>query len=282
MQGRPGRRDIGAGGWTSCGAWNSPAAWVAGPYEVIDTKLARETKSGTILQVVPVFRPRGQGYRIWSPSGECTWLPLGQNSSPRAYRTGDYAAYYRLCEWPGWSRARWPVEARAIRDPKEHCGMCRWSLECDNRAASERSPLPGGRHLEPSNWRADRAGGGLQQRAWRRHLCLCSGYRNGARLSATRKSVNKPGFRWKAERKAVPSTRPSNPNRTSAWPCCRHHRRADIFFDFEGDPFVGPGGFEYLFGYLAANESDRPEYTGLWALSTAEEKRVFGGFRGTG
>ena len=52
----------------------------------------------------------------------------------------------------------------------------------------------------------------------------------------------------------------------------------DIFFDFEGDPFVGPGGFEYLFGYLAANEGDNPEYRGLWALSAAEEKRVFEDF----
>src|SRR5262249_7469660 len=49
----------------------------------------------------------------------------------------------------------------------------------------------------------------------------------------------------------------------------------DIFLDFEGDPYVGEGGFEYLLGYLAADEGREPQYTGLWAVSREEEKSNF-------
>ncbi|MEO5783418.1 MAG: TM0106 family RecB-like putative nuclease, partial [Ginsengibacter sp.] len=41
----------------------------------------------------------------------------------------------------------------------------------------------------------------------------------------------------------------------------------DIFFDFEGDPFVGTSGLEYLFGWFHQNE-----YYDLWANNDAEEK----------
>ena len=40
-------------------------------------------------------------------------------------------------------------------------------------------------------------------------------------------------------------------------------------------PFVGPSGLEYLFGYVAVNGDVQQEYTGLWALSYEEEKRIF-------
>ena len=49
----------------------------------------------------------------------------------------------------------------------------------------------------------------------------------------------------------------------------------DVFMDFEGDSFVGPGGMEYLFGYVTEVGSGPPEYTGHWALSAEEEKLCF-------
>ena len=49
----------------------------------------------------------------------------------------------------------------------------------------------------------------------------------------------------------------------------------DIFFDFEGDPFVGEGGLEYLFGYSFRGEDGQERYVGDWALSRAEERAAF-------
>ena len=49
----------------------------------------------------------------------------------------------------------------------------------------------------------------------------------------------------------------------------------DIFFDFEGDPFVGEGGLEFLFGYTFRAANGAESYAADWALSRAEEKAAF-------
>ena len=49
----------------------------------------------------------------------------------------------------------------------------------------------------------------------------------------------------------------------------------DVFFDLEGDPFVGEHGIEYLFGYLFKEAHGKLAYEGDWALSRADEKRTF-------
>src|SRR4029077_12694650 len=40
----------------------------------------------------------------------------------------------------------------------------------------------------------------------------------------------------------------------------------DVFFDLEGDPYVGTSGREYLFGWVVEDRPESPEYQGLWAL----------------
>src|SRR5262249_26580167 len=49
----------------------------------------------------------------------------------------------------------------------------------------------------------------------------------------------------------------------------------DIFFDLEGDPFVGLSGREYLFGYVTSDPDDKPVYYKKWAIDAEEEKRTF-------
>ena len=49
----------------------------------------------------------------------------------------------------------------------------------------------------------------------------------------------------------------------------------DVFFDLEGDPFVGEHGLEYLFGYLFDETYGGLIYVGDWALSRADEKHAF-------
>ena len=48
----------------------------------------------------------------------------------------------------------------------------------------------------------------------------------------------------------------------------------DIFFDFEGDSFVGERGREYLFGYVTVDRGP-PRYHSLWALTEREERVAF-------
>jgi hypothetical protein len=48
----------------------------------------------------------------------------------------------------------------------------------------------------------------------------------------------------------------------------------DIFFDFEGDPFVGDGGLEFLFGYVYSKDGSA-QYVGDWASNRQEERAAF-------
>jgi uncharacterized protein len=48
-----------------------------------------------------------------------------------------------------------------------------------------------------------------------------------------------------------------------------------VFFDLEGDPFVGEHGLEYLFGYLLRDAGGALVCEGEWALTRADEKRAF-------
>src|SRR5262249_14302491 len=49
----------------------------------------------------------------------------------------------------------------------------------------------------------------------------------------------------------------------------------DVFFDLEGDPFVGRGGREYLFGFAADDGAGRVRHEYRWAITAEEEKQAF-------
>jgi predicted RecB family nuclease len=49
----------------------------------------------------------------------------------------------------------------------------------------------------------------------------------------------------------------------------------DIFFDLEGDPFVGLSGLEYLFGMVFDCAAGEPKYECRWALNASAEKEGF-------
>ncbi len=49
----------------------------------------------------------------------------------------------------------------------------------------------------------------------------------------------------------------------------------DVFMDFEGDPFVGDQGLQYLFGFAARDEALELVYEKRWALNREEEKKGF-------
>jgi uncharacterized protein len=57
--------------------------------------------------------------------------------------------------------------------------------------------------------------------------------------------------------------------------CLPEPSDGDVFFDLEGDPFVGEHGLEYLFGYLFRGAGGALVYEGEWALTRADEKRSF-------
>jgi predicted RecB family nuclease len=71
----------------------SPSALGAWSYEVLDTKLARETKAGTVLQLCFYSDLLAQTQGA-TPKNMYVVVPWSE-FKPQVYRYADYAAYFR-------------------------------------------------------------------------------------------------------------------------------------------------------------------------------------------
>ena len=108
-----------------------PSAWGGWSYEAIDTKLARETKAGTILQLclysdlLATAQDLAPEYMyVVAP-----WLEF----EPQQYRFADYAAYFRKVKRALLTAMLEPAADDTYPDPIEHCDICRWREACDKR-----------------------------------------------------------------------------------------------------------------------------------------------------
>jgi predicted RecB family nuclease len=246
----------------SClGAWS---------YEVVDTKLARATKGNTILQLSLYSDLLGiaQGK---VPEFAYVVAP-GMNFAPQPYRTADYAAYYRLVR-SGLEQAIGRPISDTYPDPKPHCEICRWRTQCDTRrrrddhlslvagisraqigelATQDVTTMAKLAELPvPLPWRPERGAAQSYERVREQARIQIRGRSEGKVVCET--LTVSPGFGL--TRLPPPSA-------------------GDIFFDFEGDPFVEDGGLEFMFGY-AFGDAQAPEYVADWALSRADERRAF-------
>ena len=123
-------------GESALGAWH---------YEVIDTKLAAETRARTIIQlclysdlVGAVQRRWPEYFHVVSPGSN------GERFAAQRYRLAEYAPYYRLVR--GRMEAAVPealaakiASAPTYPDPVEHCDYCRWWQVCDARRRADDS-----------------------------------------------------------------------------------------------------------------------------------------------
>ena len=107
-------------------------------YEVWDTKLARHAKASAVLQLcmyselVAVLQGRAP---------EEMHLALGGVERERvSFRVADYAAYYRSVARDfeallDDASPAFPVPTKP--EPVEHCGVCRWTVECQAQWRAE-------------------------------------------------------------------------------------------------------------------------------------------------
>ena len=251
---------------------DAPSDLGAWSYEVIDTKLARETKGGTVLQLC-LYSNLVASVQGLTPEFSYVVAPWS-NYEPQPFRTDDYAAYYRHVKNSLNQALAGDPSGDNYPDPKEHCDICRWRLRCNAKR----------RHDD--------------------HLCLVARItkvhinelkRQNVLTTADLAAMPLP-LRWKPDRGADHSyerireqARLQVKGRTAGHAiyevlsvvqgfglsCLPSPSPGDIFLDLEGDPFVGEGGLEYLFGYAFGNEDDAPAYTADWAFSRADEKQVF-------
>jgi len=111
---------------SALGAWS---------YEAIDTKLARETKAGAVLQLCLYSDLLAQAQGI-APEHMYVVVPWS-DFEPQKYRFADYAAYYRKVKRALLQFLADKQDEQTYPDPKEHCDICRWRVDCDKRRRAD-------------------------------------------------------------------------------------------------------------------------------------------------
>jgi predicted RecB family nuclease len=249
-----------------------PSTLGAWSYEVIDTKLARETKGATVLQL-SLYSDLLSAAQGRAPEYMFVVTP-GSGFEPERYRTAEFGAYYRRVKagLEGFLGAA--SGAPTYPEPSEHCGLCAWRVLCDaQRRADDHLYLVAGiskiqmgelreRNVStvaslaqvpvPLTWKPNRGVAASYERVREQARIQVQGRVEGKALYETLPVVTDLGL------SALPAPSPG-----------------DVFFDLEGDPFVDDGGLEYLFGYAFLDEAGAVQYRGDWAVSREEERRAF-------
>jgi predicted RecB family nuclease len=258
-----------------CERW----AW---SYEVIDTKLALNTKPYFIIQLCNYSEHLA---RIQGTMPEYGYIVLG-NGEEKRYRLNDYSAYYRhlkqrfldnLSHGEVSNRAE-RVEAQTYPHKCSHCQTCKWSKVCETQRKDDD-------HLSlVARMRRDQIG-----------KLNGSGVHTVVDLAAVRDEQRPSGLNpqtfEKLRRQATLQVRGRSEGpiyeilEHAPWEgfgLLPKPDAGDVFFDMEGDPLYEPArSLEYLFGvyFCHPEQMCHPEvskgYLCFWALSRAEEKRAF-------
>ncbi len=248
----------------------TPSQLGAWSYEPYDTKLARDTKAGTLLQLV--------GYAEMLRAMQGVTPQSLHVVTPRAtetYRTAEFAAYTRLVQRQLAAAKRGVPLHEACPDPVPHCEVCGYFAHCDaaRRAVDHLSFVAGLSTRQLIELR-------------RQNVTTL------AALAATNGVLPEPPQRGRAETFAklgqqaalqlqARTTRTPPVVHLAVEPLrglCRlpEPSPGDVFLDFEGDPFVGDGGREYLTGWTLADTDDT--YVARWALEASAEKSAIESF----
>jgi predicted RecB family nuclease len=240
-------------------------------YEPVDTKLARETRGGTILQLC-VYAEMLAALQGVTPEQAHVVTP-GEPVVEQAYRLADYQAYYRFVRGRFGRFLDSAVSASTYPHPVAHCDVCRWWSACDQRRrADDHLSLVAGirtsQIVELSDWqvttleRLGRLAAPFERRPRRGSSESLMKVREQARVQ----------LEGREQRRPVHEMLPVEPGTG----LCRlpEPSTGDVFLDFEGDPFV-EGGREYLIGRSLRIRSGRWYYVAHWALTHAEENTAF-------
>ena len=213
-------------------------------YEVYDCKLARETKAATILQL-SLYSELLQTIQGVLPESMYV-VPPGEVFQPEQYRVLDYAAYYRYVK----SRLMTSVSgngnaSETYPEPTPHCEVCRWRPDCEaqRRKDDHLSIVAGISRLQRKQlviWDTSTV-------ADLARLPLPIPYRpaHGSKEGYARiREQARIQVAGRVERRPVHEL--LEITEEHGFSMMPEPSAGDVFFDLEGDPFVGLSGREYL------------------------------------
>jgi uncharacterized protein len=250
-------------------------------YEVYDTKLARDTRGGTILQLsaysdmlAAIQGAMPEHFHVVTPDPV---TPI------HTYRVEDYAAYYRLMRQKLIDTLRVGSDvicAEHYPEPVEHCEVCRWFLRCNarRRADDHLSFIARVSRLH----RGELVSQGYATLATAAAMPLPLAFKPARGAKATYESLREQARLQVEQRdrgRPVYELLDVEPEKGF----CRlpAPSAGDLFLDFEGDPFAREGGREYLTGIGVARSEARPlrsdqfSYRAWWAFDDEQERAAF-------
>jgi predicted RecB family nuclease len=235
-------------------------------YEVWDTKLARKPKAAAVLQLC-LYSDLVS--RIQKVDPLEFHLVLG-NQEIQSYRLRDYVAYFRMMR--NEFVAATASSTDTYPDPVEHCRICRWRSGCN---AQRR----GDDHLSlVAEMRRDQikklATSGITTVE---ELAACdpthrvkgiapatfAKLQDQAAMQVEKRSTNEVAY------KLLDPPGPAKGLEALPAPS-----RGDLYFDIEADPYAGPEGLEFLFGFVDGS-GDEVTYEAWWAHDPTQEKAMF-------
>ncbi|HEX5050644.1 MAG TPA: TM0106 family RecB-like putative nuclease [Planctomycetota bacterium] len=245
---------------------DTPSALGDYSYQPVDTKLAAETKAGALLQLLTYCELLGsmQGtipaqFRVVTPLAD------------EPYRTADYAAYFRVIRDHVRAAHTITPPPSTYPDPVPHCDICCYWQICDQQRRADDHPS-----LIADIQRAH------VHELQRQGLPTLAAFATEGKLPNSPERgrpetydrlAHQARLQLQARTGRIPvEPLPIEPNRG----LCRLPTPSpgDVFLDFEGDPFVGQGGLEYLTGYSYTAPEGMPVYGRIWALDHAAERQA--------
>jgi predicted RecB family nuclease len=247
-------------------------------YEAIETKLAREARPGAILQLCVYSELIAEIQGVTPERAHI--VPPGSGLEPDTFRLLDFLAYFRHVKRSLESKVDdlgSGEEEETYPDPAAHCDICRWWPSCDRRRRDDDhlSLVAGISKLQTRE---------LQERDVHTLTRLAKlnlpfedrprrgspeGYvrvREQSRVQFESRGLETPVYEMLDVEDGLGLCQLPQPS------------RGDIFFDIEGDPFVGEVGLEYLFGYVLLEDGGAESRNVRWALNPTDEKSMFEAF----
>lgn len=250
---------------------DKPSRFGAWSYEVVDSKLAKETRTGTILQlclyseiIADIQGVKPEFMHVITPE---------ESFKKHSYRLDDFLAYYRFVK----NRLEKSIEQNGQNStypiPCPQCDVCKWWKTCDSqRREDDHLSLVAGlsnTHIkEFEKWgihTLEELAGipiPLSQKPSKGASETYVKLREQARVQLEARVAQKPVYEI-----LLPLEQGRGLSRLP------EPSEGDLFFDFESDPFVGTQGIEYLFGWVLTNET--PTYHSLWSFTLEQEKSAF-------
>lgn len=255
-------------------------------YEPADTKLARETRGGTILQlgIYCALLEAAQGlqperFHVISPAPE-----RESEQVVRSYRTQDYAAYLRLMRAKiedSITKSYTELESLHLPDPVDHCAICPWYGSCQQwwRAQDHLSLVAGISRLQRRDlpvWGIGtvsalaQVGTPLPFKAKRGSAAAYERVRDQARVQIQSRVEQRLVYELISTTERTSSA--LGPLGLARLP---EPSPGDVFLDLEGDALSGDGGREYLFGLVTVDQSGEESYQSWWSFNQREERLAF-------